>query len=92
MRTNINTDYILDLNRRFHDEVEAETYDARMGTSHDIVSCEHMIQELETVLGSKLPRGGRVVDAACGTGNVAIKSTNCRTAYRFWLLKTNLSH
>ena len=73
MRTNINVDYILDINRRFHDEVEAETYDARMGTNHDDISCQRMFNELEDVLGRALPKGGRVVDAACGTGNIALK-------------------
>ena len=73
MRTNINTSYILDINRRFHDEVEADTYDLRMGAAYDKVARARMINELEHVLGAPLPKGGKVLDAAAGTGNISVK-------------------
>lgn len=73
MRTNIDTAYILDLNRRFHDEVEAQTYDIRMGTTYDEKASTRLIKELENVLGHALPKGGDIVDAASGTGNIAVK-------------------
>lgn len=63
---------ILDLNRRFHDEVEAETYDQRMGVDHGDDAVAAMIEELERVLGEPLPRG-EVLDVGAGTGNVAVK-------------------
>jgi ubiquinone/menaquinone biosynthesis C-methylase UbiE len=44
-----------------------------MGVKHDEASIRRLIEELETVLGQPLPRGGRVVDVASGTGNVAVK-------------------
>jgi len=59
-------------NRRFHDEVEAEVYDQRMGIVYDAESTTRMIAELEDVLGAPLP-GGTVVDVGSGTGHVAVK-------------------
>lgn len=74
MRTDVDEQRILDLNRRFHDEVEAGSYDRRMGVRYDQSSINAMIRELENVLGDRLQRaGGKVVDVASGTGNVAIK-------------------
>jgi 2-polyprenyl-3-methyl-5-hydroxy-6-metoxy-1,4-benzoquinol methylase len=64
---------ILEQNRRFHDEVEADHYDQRMGVSHDDASCAKIVDELERVLGGLLPRTGRLIDVASGTGNLAIK-------------------
>jgi ubiquinone/menaquinone biosynthesis C-methylase UbiE len=59
-------------NRRFHDEVEAEVYDQRMGIRYDAESTARITAELEEVLGSPLP-GGTVVDVGSGTGHVAVK-------------------
>jgi ubiquinone/menaquinone biosynthesis C-methylase UbiE len=59
-------------NRRFHDEVEAEVYDQRMGIVYDDESTRRMIDELEEVLGGPLP-GGSVADVGSGTGHVAVK-------------------
>lgn len=73
MRTNIDTQQILDLNRRFHDEVEAESYDQRMGVDHGEAARAAIVAELELVLGKPLPRGCTVVDVASGTGNLAVK-------------------
>lgn len=61
------------INRRFHDEVEADNYDERMGVGYDPERVAAMVAELETVLGESLPRGGTVVDLGAGTGNVALK-------------------
>ncbi len=72
MRCAVDTVKVLELNRRFHDEVEAQSYDTRMGVSHDPSSVKRMIDELESVRGAAL-RGGHVVDVGAGTGNVAIK-------------------
>lgn len=72
MRCAVDTVNVLELNRRFHDEVEAESYDARMGVTHDLDSVKRMMIELESVRGAAL-RGGHVVDVGAGTGNVAIK-------------------
>jgi SAM-dependent methyltransferase len=73
MKPDIDKDLILKLNREFHDEVEADTYDARMGVVHDAESIRRIVDELETVLGGPLPLTGVVVDAASGTGNLALK-------------------
>ncbi len=70
---------ILDQNRRFHDQVEAEVYDQRMRVQHDDEHMALTIAELERVLGRPLPRGGRVADVASGTGNLAVKLA--RTGY-----------
>ena len=59
-------------NRRFHDEVEAEVYDQRMGIRYDAEATRRMVDELEEVLGGALP-GGTVVDVGSGTGHVAVK-------------------
>jgi len=59
-------------NRRFHDEVEAEVYDQRMGIRYDAEATSRIVAELEEVLGAPLP-GGTVVDVGSGTGHVAIK-------------------
>lgn len=64
---------ILDANRRFHDEVEADTYDARMGVRHDPDAVRELVAELERALGAPLPDGGVAVDLGAGTGHVAIK-------------------
>ncbi len=72
MRSTVDTLKVLELNRRFHDEVEAQSYDARMGVRHDPISVKRMMDELESVRGAAL-RGGHVVDVGAGTGNVAIK-------------------
>lgn len=64
---------ILDQNRRFHDQVEAEVYDQRMRVQHDDENMAITLGELERVLGRPLPRGGRVADLASGTGNLAVK-------------------
>lgn len=63
---------VLEQNRRFHDEVEAEGYDQRMDIAHDAEATARMVAELERVLGGPLP-GGRVLDVGSGTGHVAIK-------------------
>jgi SAM-dependent methyltransferase len=73
MRTDVDPRYVLDLNRRFHDDVEAATYDQRMGVIHDADAIERTVAELEHVLGAPLPRSGKVVDVASGTGNIAVK-------------------
>ena len=73
MKKSVDEARILEQNRRFHDEVEADHYDARMGVRHDDARCAEIINELEHVLGGPLPRTGRVVDVASGTGNLAIK-------------------
>lgn len=73
MRKVADIQYILDLNRRFHDEVEAHGYDQRMGVDHGPEGVAGLIGELERVLGAPLPSGGLVVDCGAGTGNVAIK-------------------
>lgn len=64
---------ILDLNRRFHDEVECHGYDRRMGVRHGRASVAAVIGELERVLGAALPGGGVAVDVGAGTGNIAVK-------------------
>jgi ubiquinone/menaquinone biosynthesis C-methylase UbiE len=69
----VDSDRVLEQNRRFHDEVEAEVYDRRMGVTHDSVATRQMIVELERVLGRPLPDGSTVVDVGAGTGNVALK-------------------
>lgn len=73
MKRNVDESQILDQNRRFHDQVESEVYDQRMRVLHDDDSVSRTIDELERVLGEKLPRGGRVIDVASGTGNLAVK-------------------
>lgn len=72
MKTVHDADAVLELNRRFHDQVEAWTYDFRMGVDHSPAAVARMIDELEGVLGDHLP-GGHVLDVGAGTGNVAIK-------------------
>lgn len=64
---------VLVLNRRFHDDVEAATYDDRMGVDFSASAVAATIDELERVLGRPLPRGGIVVDVGAGTGNLAVK-------------------
>ncbi|MFN0008269.1 MAG: class I SAM-dependent methyltransferase [Planctomycetota bacterium] len=73
MKTGVDVARVHEQNRRFHDEVEAELYDQRMGIRHDAEATGRMIFELETVLGSPLPRGGAVLDVGSGTGHVAVK-------------------
>ncbi len=73
MRQSVDFNRVLEQNRRFHDEVEAEVYDNRMGIINDAFTTQQMIAELERVLGRPLPSGGTVVDVGAGTGNVAVK-------------------
>ena len=73
MQANVDTHKVLEINRRFHDEVEAAHYDERMGVSHSPEAVRKTIDELERVLGDALPRGGWVADVGSGTGNIAIK-------------------
>jgi len=73
MKTGVDVARVHEQNRRFHDEVEAELYDQRMGIRHDAQATGRMLAELEKVLGSPLPRGGAVLDVGSGTGHVAVK-------------------
>jgi ubiquinone/menaquinone biosynthesis C-methylase UbiE len=73
MRNIDNPSKVLELNRRFHDDVEAATYDDRMGVDFSAGSVAATIDELERVLGHALPSGGIVVDVGAGTGNLAVK-------------------
>lgn len=73
MRANVDAAVVHRENRRFHDEVEAEIYDQRMGIDHGAAATRRMIEELEDVLGEPLPRSGTVVDVGAGTGHVAVK-------------------
>lgn len=73
MRTGIQTDKVLEANRKFHDEVEALDYDLRMGVRHTQEDVKRIVDELESVLGHPLPGGTRVVDLGAGTGNLAVK-------------------
>ncbi len=73
MRPNVDAAVVHRENRRFHDEVEAEIYDQRMGIDHGAAATRRMIAELEEVLGESLPRGGTAVDVGAGTGHVAVK-------------------
>lgn len=73
MQANVDTLRVLEINRRFHDEVEAAHYDERMGVCHSPEAVQKTIAELERVLGEELPRGGWVADVGSGTGNIAIK-------------------
>jgi ubiquinone/menaquinone biosynthesis C-methylase UbiE len=73
MRRLVNEKTVLELNRRYHDEVEAAVYDVRMGVTHHGLAFKEMIEELERVLGRPLPSGDVVVDVGAGTGHVAIK-------------------
>ncbi len=72
MKTQVNTDYILDINRRFHDEVEARTYDVRMGVSFTSEARNKLILELERVAVTPIAKQGSVVDTGAGTGNLAV--------------------
>jgi ubiquinone/menaquinone biosynthesis C-methylase UbiE len=73
MKVGVDVARVHEENRRFHDEVEAELYDQRMGIRHDADATGRMIRELETVLGGPLPRGGSALDVGSGTGHVAVK-------------------
>lgn len=73
MRAVTDVAHVLELNRRFHDDVEANTYDARMGVEFSPSSVGASVAELERVLGQPLPRGGVVLDVGAGTGNLAVK-------------------
>jgi len=73
MRKDLDEQRVLELNRRFHDQVEADGYDQRMGVRHTSADVANTVQELERVLGSELPRGGTVVDLGAGTGNLSVK-------------------
>lgn len=73
MKAAVDVARVHEQNRRFHDEVEAEVYDQRMGIRHDAESTARMLAELETVLGGPLPAGGTVLDVGSGTGHVAVK-------------------
>jgi SAM-dependent methyltransferase len=72
VKVDVDVARVHDQNRRFHDEVEAEVYDQRMGIRYDAESTARMVAELEEVLGRPLP-GGTVVDVGSGTGHVAVK-------------------
>jgi ubiquinone/menaquinone biosynthesis C-methylase UbiE len=72
VKTDVDVARVHEQNRRFHDEVEAEVYDQRMGITYDAEATARMIAELEEVLGKPLP-GGTVVDVGSGTGHVAVK-------------------
>jgi ubiquinone/menaquinone biosynthesis C-methylase UbiE len=72
VKVDVDVARVHDQNRRFHDEVEAEVYDQRMGIRYDADSTARMIAELEDVLGGPLP-AGTVLDVGCGTGHVAVK-------------------
>ncbi|HEV8111404.1 MAG TPA: class I SAM-dependent methyltransferase [Planctomycetota bacterium] len=72
MKVDVDVGRVHEQNRRFHDEVEAEVYDQRMGIRYDAESTARMIAELEEVLGDRLP-GGTVLDVGSGTGHVAVK-------------------
>jgi 2-polyprenyl-3-methyl-5-hydroxy-6-metoxy-1,4-benzoquinol methylase len=72
MKSGVDVARVHEQNRRFHDEVEAELYDQRMGIRHDAEATARMLRELETVLGGPLPRGA-VLDVGSGTGHVAVK-------------------
>lgn len=73
MNTDIDQLKVLELNRRFHDEVEASSYDERMGVDHSPENVTRTISELEHVFGKPLPTVEQVVDVGSGTGNIAIK-------------------
>jgi ubiquinone/menaquinone biosynthesis C-methylase UbiE len=73
MRQSVDVNRVLEQNRRYHDEVEANVYDNRMGITNDSFTTGQMIAELERVLGRPLPTNCTVVDVGAGTGNVAIK-------------------
>src|SRR5215471_10186735 len=72
MKANVDVARVHAENRRFHDEVEADVYDQRMGISYDAEATARILSELEEVLGEPLP-GGTVVDVGSGTGHVAVK-------------------
>lgn len=72
MRTDVDALKIIDLNRRFHDEVEADQYDTRMGVSYDPVTRERLVGELERVLGGPIEKGTLALDLGSGTGKLAI--------------------
>ncbi|WP_299727635.1 class I SAM-dependent methyltransferase [uncultured Endozoicomonas sp.] len=72
MKLNVDTDRILNTNRRFHDEVEAQTYDERMGVSFTPSTRKKLISELERVAVNPLKKEGKVVDVGAGTGNLAV--------------------
>ncbi len=73
MKSHVDVALVHEQNRRFHDEVEAQLYDQRMGIDHGADATARMLAELEDVLGEKLPSGGTVVDVGSGTGHVAVK-------------------
>ena len=73
MKSGVDVARVHEQNRRFHDQVEADVYDQRMGIRYDAESTERMLAELEDVLGEPLPRGGVVLDVGSGTGHVAVK-------------------
>lgn len=73
MRRDVDALRVIELNRRFHDEVEADTYDQRMGVDHGDAATAVMLAELREVLGAPLPQGCAVLDVGAGTGNVAVK-------------------
>jgi ubiquinone/menaquinone biosynthesis C-methylase UbiE len=73
MKSHVDVALVHEQNRRFHDEVEAQLYDQRMGIDHGAEATARMLAELEDVLGEPLPKGGTVVDVGSGTGHVAVK-------------------
>lgn len=73
MKSQVDVARVHEQNRRFHDEVEADLYDQRMGIDHGADATARMLAELEDVLGQPLPTGGIVVDVGSGTGHVAVK-------------------
>ena len=73
MRSQLDVQRVLELNRKFHDQVEADTYDSRMGVRHGEEDVRRTLEELERVVGRQLPAGGTVIDLGAGTGNLAVK-------------------
>ncbi|MEI7706365.1 MAG: class I SAM-dependent methyltransferase [Deltaproteobacteria bacterium] len=72
MRTDIDALKVIDLNRKFHDEVEAEQYDTRMGVDYSSEGRERLVGELERVLGGPIEPGTLALDLGSGTGKLAI--------------------
>lgn len=58
------------VNAVFHDH-ECAYYDERFAIVHDARSARRALRETESLLGRRLRRGERVLDAGCGTGWLA---------------------
>jgi ubiquinone/menaquinone biosynthesis C-methylase UbiE len=72
MKSNINKFDILKANKDYHDLVEAKYYDQNMNVALDERDAVIIINELESVLGEKLPPAKIAGDFGSGTGNLAI--------------------